>query len=86
MIDFVDAPPFLRITLRIVMATMHLLHISPYRFIFGVHFFALRGSQGTICAHKNFPWGARYLKVGQIRYRCKTYRLLFHQVLYFILF
>ena len=44
MIDFVDTPPFLRIALRVAMATMHFLH-SPNKFIF----------EGTIFSHLWYP-------------------------------
>ena len=81
MIDFVDASPFLRIALRVAMATMH-VHILAQTGLFWGTFFRIKGVPGNNLAPIKMPLGC---KVGQIRYRCKTYRLLFYQVLYFIL-
>ena len=44
---FVDTPPFLRIALRVAMATMH-SHIAFTGLFMGNLFFAFRGSQGPI--------------------------------------
>ena len=45
MIDFVGAPPFLRIALRVAMATMHIL--AQTGLFFGKHFFRIKGVQGN---------------------------------------
>ena len=42
MIDFVNAPPFLRIALWVAMETAF-SQISRSRFIFGEHFFRIKG-------------------------------------------
>ena len=47
MIDFVDTPPFLRIALRVAMATMH-FHIARTNLFLEEQFFAFRVSQGTM--------------------------------------
>ena len=44
MIDFVDTPPFLRIALRVAMATMH-FHIAQTNLFLEELFFAFRVSQ-----------------------------------------
>ena len=50
MIDFVDTPPFLRIVLRVAMATMATmhLHIAQTNLFLEEQFFAFRVSQGTM--------------------------------------
>ena len=48
MIDFVGALPFLRIALRVAMATMHFHILAQTGLILVNIFFASRGSQGTI--------------------------------------
>ena len=47
MIDFVDTSPFLRIALKVAMATMH-FHIAQTNLFLEELFFALRISQGTM--------------------------------------
>ena len=48
MIDFVGAPPFLRIALQVAMATIHFHILAQIGLFLGHIFFAFRGSQGTI--------------------------------------
>ena len=55
-IDFVGAPPFLRIALRVTIATMH-FHIFG---LFSRTFFRIKGVPGNnLAPMKNCPWGAR---------------------------
>ena len=61
MIDFVGAPPFLRIALLVAMATMH-FHILAQTGLFFGNFFRIKGVPGNnLAPMKNCPWGARYV-------------------------
>ena len=46
MIDFVDTPPFLRIALRVAMATMH-FHIAQTNLFLEEQFFRIYGIPGN---------------------------------------
>ena len=59
MIDFVGESPFLRITLRVVMATMHFHIAKTGLFLENILFYALRGSREHLAPMKNGPMGAR---------------------------
>ena len=60
MIDFVGALPFLRIALRVAMATMHSHILAQMGLFFGELFFALKGAPGNnLTPTKNFPWGCK---------------------------
>ena len=60
MIDFVGAPPFLIITLRIAMATMHFHILAQTGLFLGNIFFRIKGVPGNnVAPMKNCPWGAR---------------------------
>ena len=59
MIDFVDAPPFLGITLRVAMATMHFHILAQAGLFLGDVFSHLGGHREQFGAMKNCPWGAR---------------------------
>ena len=80
MIDFVGAPPFLRVAFR---ATMHFYILAKTGLFLGNIFLHEGVPRKQFGTHEKLSLGC---KVGQIRYRCKTYRLLFHQVMYFILY
>ena len=84
MIDFVDASPFLRISLRVAMATMHFHILAQTGLFLGNIFFRIQGGpREQYGTHEKISLGC---KVGITRYWCKTYRLLLHKVLYFILY
>ena len=59
MIDFVGKPPFLRITLRVVMRTMHFHIAQTGLFLENILFYAFMGFQGTFGTNENCPRGAR---------------------------
>ena len=64
MIDFVGAPPFLRIALRVTMAIMHFHILALTGLFLGDIFFALIGVPGNnLAPMKNCPWGAKYVKL-----------------------
>ena len=75
MIDFVDSPPFLRIALRVAMATMH-FHIAQTNLFLEELFFAFRVSQDNVAPMKNCPgwvqnrsirsWGLGYMVILEI--------------------
>ena len=52
MIDFVGKPPFLRITLRVAMATMH-FHILAQTGLFLGNIFCIKGVPGNNLAPMN---------------------------------
>ena len=55
MIDFVDTPPFLRIALRVAMATMH-FHIAQTNLFLEEQFFYIQGIPGNnVAPMKNCP-------------------------------
>ena len=63
MIDFVGAPPFLIIALRVAMATMH-FHILAQTDYFGEHFFRIKGVPGnSLAPMKNCHLVARKVKL-----------------------
>ena len=60
MIDFVGAPPFLRITLRVAMANMHFHILAQTGLFFGNIFFRIKGvPDNNLAPIKNFPWGCK---------------------------
>ena len=63
MIDFVVAPPFLRVALRVAMATMHFYILAQTGLFLGT-FFCIKVVPGNNLAHEKLSFGC---KVGQIR-------------------
>ena len=59
MIDFVAKSPFLRITLRVVMATMHFHIAQTGLFLENILFMHLVSSMEHLTPMKNGPSGAR---------------------------
>ena len=82
MIDFVDTPPFLRIALRVAMATMH-FHIAQTHLFLEEQFFCIKGIPGNnVAPVKNCPgwvqnrsirsWGLGYMVILKI---CRSNKL-----------
>ena len=57
MIDFLDAPPFLRIALPIAMAAMHFHVLAQTVLILGNIFSHLGGPREQFCTHEKLALG-----------------------------
>ena len=62
MIDFVGIPPFLRIALRVAMATMH-FHIAQTGLFLGNVFSHSRDPREQFSTREKLSWGARFVKL-----------------------
>ena len=59
MIDFIGISPFLRIALRVAMATVH-FQIAKTGLFLGTLLFGIKGVLGNnLASMRNYPWDAR---------------------------